>query len=168
MNKTVIGEVSKDKDTSLRFRRSDRLCKMLASAIAEEFTAYYQYVVPSRYLPNKLSNLFTKIAKDELDDHFHKLLDLMDSLGYDVSDLPSPFSMTTLSMAPYRKPVVPYLPSEVIHQNIMSEEDAINHYREIARYAGTIGELKVVKVIEEILQDEVEHYEWLMQAKFEY
>ena len=58
----------------------DKLVKMLISAFADEVLAYYMYFTAAYaikgHMSKRLESVFLDIAKDELDDHAKKLMDL--------------------------------------------------------------------------------------------
>lgn len=138
----------------------DGLKALLYRAAAEEVQAYYQYILPAKFLVGPLrpdiEKEFVENAKDELDDHFDKLLTRLNQIGADVTPIDSLDKLGSVAVGKYVAPEPPYDVSRLLMDNINAEKEAIQTYRLLCDYSKEFDPV-THKMAKEILADEEEH-----------
>lgn len=137
------------------------ICKELEVAAAEEILAFYGYRVVSPYLVGQeranIEEFFNDTAKDELDDHFVKLLNRMNELQYIPTRIFDFANIQSTAVCEYHTPenVSELIP--ILEQNIESEECAIRHYQRIIDLSRDLGDYTTERLVKEIQADEYDH-----------
>lgn len=138
----------------------DGLKGLLYRAAAEEVQAYYQYILPAKFLVGPLrpdiEKEFVENAKDELDDHFDKILTRLSQLGADVTPIDSLDKLAGVAVGKYIVPEAPYDVSKLLMDNIEAEKEAIQTYRLLCGFTKEFDPV-THKMAKEILSDEEEH-----------
>lgn len=133
---------------------------LLYRAAAEEIQAFYQYILPAKFLVGNLrpdvEKEFVENAKDELDDHFEKLLTRLNQLGADVTPISNLYTLNQVAVGKYIIPTAPYDVLKLIEDNITAEKDAIKTYIEICKYCEGQDWVSF-NMARSILSDEEEH-----------
>lgn len=133
---------------------------LLYRAAAEEIQAFYQYILPAKFLVGNLrpdvEKEFVENAKDELDDHFEKLLTRLNQLGADVTPISNLYTLNQVAVGKYIIPTAPYDVLKLIEDNITAEKDAIKTYAEICKYCEGQDWVSF-NMARSILYDEEEH-----------
>lgn len=133
---------------------------LLYRAAAEEIQAFYQYILPAKFLVGNLrpdvEKEFVENAKDELDDHFEKLLTRLNQLGADVTPISNLYTLNQVAVGKYIIPTAPYDVLKLIEDNITTEKDAIKTYTEICKYCEGQDWVSF-NMARSILSDEEEH-----------
>lgn len=141
----------------------------LKQAAIEEVRAWYQYRMVVPFLTGgdvkSTQDLFMKNADEELNDHLSKLLDIMKEFSYPVEDI-----LDIASVKDYPGVAEFHIPGSTkdalmcIVDNIHSESDAINRYRDISDMVAT-SDPGVLNVIQDILKDEEKHLKELEELR---
>lgn len=137
------------------------ICKELEIAAAEEILAFYQYRAVSPYLVGQeranIEEFFNDTAKDELDDHFVKLLNRMNELQYVPTRIFDFANIQSTAECSYHTPenISELIP--ILEQNIESEECAIRHYQRIIDLSRDLGDYATERMIKDIQADEYDH-----------
>lgn len=146
----------------------EKLKELLYRAAAEEVQAYYQYILPAKFLVGPMSpdvaSEFVENAKDELDDHFDKLLNRLHQLDADVEPLSNLYSLNSIAVGKFIPPKAPYDVITLIDDNITAEKEAIKTYREICEFCDGV-DFVTFAMAREILADEEEHLADLVSLK---
>lgn len=133
---------------------------LLYRAAAEEIQAFYQYILPAKFLVGNLrpdvEREFVENAKDELDDHFEKILTRLNQLGADVTPISDLYTLNQVAVGKYIAPTAPYDVLKLIDDNITAEKDAIKTYTEICKYCEG-QDWVTFNMSRSILSDEEEH-----------
>lgn len=136
------------------------LKQILYRAAAEEIQAFYQYILPAKFLVGNLrpdvEKEFVKNAKDELDDHFEKLLTRLSQLGADVNPISNLYTLNQVALGKYIAPEAPYDVLKLIGDNIVAEKEAIITYTEMCQFCEG-KDYVTFNMARSILSDEVEH-----------
>lgn len=138
---------------------------LLLSALAEEFNAWYFYIITRPYIIGEhfkdIRNLFEETAKDELEDHAYWLMERINQLGYKINDIAYPSSWDNLAEHKYIKPIFAengnIEPKIILEQAIQSELDAIATYNNLCEFTNAIKDSTSNLKLREILADEEEH-----------
>lgn len=138
---------------------------LLLSALAEEFNAWYFYIITRPYIIGEhfkdIRNLFEETAKDELEDHAYWLMERINQLGYKINDIAYPSSWDNLAEHKYIKPIFNengnIEPKIIVEQAIQSELDAIATYTNLCEFTNAIKDSTSNLKLREILADEEEH-----------
>jgi bacterioferritin len=137
---------------------ADKLIKMLNSAFADEWLAYYQYWVGSKVVKGPMkSSVITELdehATEELR-HAQMLSDRIIQLG--GSPILEPSSWYDHSGCGYAAPTDAYV-EDILRQNINGEQCAIEAYNRIADFTRDKDPITYNLAVE-IMRDEVEHEE---------
>lgn len=132
----------------------------LVSLYAEEVNAFYQYWVVAEFLTGKeranIQQKYKEYAADELFDHAAKILQRLNQLGADVRPLVDLYANNTLARDKYVVPDMSYDTVVSLTQNIMSEENAIQRYKN-AVIMTEDADPTTNMMLKEILKDEEEH-----------
>lgn len=136
------------------------LLKILNTAFAEEWLAYYQYWLGAKVATGPLrpdiSAEFMEHAKEELE-HAELLANRIITLG--GTPVLSPQDWADVALCKYAAPSRPYIVN-LLEQNLTAERCAIARYQKICELtSGT--DLITYSLALKILQDEVEHEEEL-------
>ena len=135
------------------------ICKELEIAAAEEILAFYGYRVVSPYLVGQeranIEDFFNDTAKDELDDHFAKLLNRMNELQYVPTCIFDFANIQSTAECSYHTPE--NISELILEQNIESEECAIRHYQRIIDLSRDLGDYATERMIKDIQADEYDH-----------
>ena len=115
------------------------LISLLYRAAAEEIQAFYQYIIPAKFLVGNLrpdvEKEFVENAKDELDDHFEKLLTRLNQLGADVTPISNLYTLNQVAVGKYIIPTAPYDVLKLIEDNITAERTRL---RPTLKFANTV------------------------------
>lgn len=110
---------------------------LLIRAAAEELQAWYQYISPTKFAvgPERTAivECFIKTAKDELDDHFDKIMQRLSELDADVSQLTELWDLRKIADV-YIAPKPTYRTPSLILGAIQAEQESIRIYKEIIDY----------------------------------
>ena len=136
----------------------EELKHKLVDALAEEFNAWYQYVIIRSFLSGPLRpdvvKFFDETAKDELEDHAYWLMDRLNQLGCDSARLTDPAFWNTTATHKYIYPSTDVI--SAINNNIKAEQGAIETYTALEEFTRDKDIVTNCK-IKEILKDEQEH-----------
>lgn len=149
-----------------------QIIDMLQIALAEEFNAWYQYTIVSKFLKGvnrpDVEKFYEEAAKDEFEDHAMFLLERISQLGGYPSKLMTPTDWNVIAEHKY---IIPEFTSEgdiilteSIDQNIIAEKGAIETYSKIEEFTRNIDVVTNSKV-KQILKDEQEHLQELLDFK---
>lgn len=145
---------------SLSEEQRSTILDMLYSRLSEEFNAWYQYYIPTKFLQGNervsVEKTFIEHADDELNDHAGKLLQRISELGGDITKLDTPNKWIEQAKCEYLTPLNPYDVIPLIIQNKEAEECAIRGYEELAKYTQHLDPTTYFMALE-ILKDEEEH-----------
>ena len=147
-------------------KNKQRIIELLKSAFCEEMNAWYQYVIAAPFLVGnertEIAEFYKEAAEDELTDHGYWILERINQLGGDPSDILSPNNWNQLATHKYIIPNNKFDVVESIQQNIEAEEGAIETYVELEGATRNIDTTTNTKV-KEILADEEEHLQELQE-----
>ena len=136
-----------------------RVVDLLLAALADELLAFHQYMLTAYALKGpyseEISEVFKKIAKDELEDHFTRIAERLQDFNVDIPDFRDFWSLSRCKQPPL--PQDPYDLDAWLKAAIEAEECAISYYREIYDYVKD-KDIRTEELIEHILTDEIEHY----------
>jgi len=136
----------------------NELIKLLNKAFADEWLAYYQYWIGSKVAkgPMKESVIaeLTQHAADELR-HATMVADRIIQIG--GTPLISPEEWYKMTNCGYDAPKDPYV-RVLLEQNIKGEQCAISTYEKILEFVKD-KDFVTFNIVQQILQDEVEHEE---------
>lgn len=138
----------------------EEIVYQLKRALASEFIAWYQYRIVSDFAAGSqrvnVVELFLKNAEDELNDHASKLMNRINELGGDISEVSNFHQWSELSPCKYIEPKLPYNVKQLVQDNIDSEKCAIDFYRSLVDL--TRGkDYNTYTVLKGILIDEEQH-----------
>lgn len=133
---------------------------LLYRAAAEEVQAYYQYILPAKFLVGPfrpdVERLFVKNAEDELNDHFDKILTRLSQFDASVEPLADLYKLNSVAVGGYIPPQEPYSVEKLLQDNIQAEKDAIKTYTELCNLCAGV-DFVTLRMARAILADEVEH-----------
>ena len=139
----------------------DSIIEKLKILFAEEFLAWYQYYIVSKFMSGherpSIEKTFEEFADDELNDHGNKLLKRISELGGDISNISNPNNLMNIAKCEYIAPCKPYNTLNLLEDNIKAEECAIKHYMELADLTKDC-DYTTYNMAMEILADEEDHY----------
>ena len=147
------------------------LIDKLKVAFCEEMQAWYSYIITEKFLVGgerkEIADTYEDNAKDEYEDHAEWLLERINQLNGDISDICSPEDWKTKTTKhPYNKPsfVNGNLISseENLNLQIKNELGAIETYNDLVKYTKDKDPVTYTKA-KEILGDEQEHYQELVE-----
>ena len=143
---------------SMNNEEFEKLKLMLSDALAEEFNAWYAYtiIIPFLYGPLRpdIVEFFKETAKDELEDHAYWLMERLNQLGVELSNVSDPAFWNTVATHKYIYPTNDTLGA--IQNNIKAEQGAIETYTKLEVFTRDKDIVTNCK-IKEILKDEQEH-----------
>jgi len=143
---------------SMNDEEFEKLKFMLSNALAEEFNAWYAYtiIIPFLYGPLRpdVVEFFKETAKDELEDHAYWLMERLNQLGVELSNVSDPAFWNTVATHKYIYPTNDTLGA--IQNNIKAEQGAIETYTKLEEFTRDKDVVTNCK-IKEILKDEQEH-----------
>ena len=133
---------------------------LLYRAAAEEVQAYYQYILPAKFLVGPfrpdVERLFVKNAEDELNDHFDKILTRLSQFDASIEPLSDLYKLNAVAVGGYIPPREPYAVEQLLQDNITGEKDAIKTYTELCNVCAG-KDFVTLRMAKAILADEVEH-----------
>lgn len=132
------------------------LLKMLNSALAEEWLAYYQYWIGARMMEGpmrtEIENELLLHGDQELQ---HAVLIVNRIIQLGGTPVLNPNQWQNLARCKYDEPSDPYI-ENILNQNLQGERCAIQRYEEIANF--TVGkDHTTYQIAVQILNDEIEH-----------
>jgi len=140
---------------------------ILRSLVADEFlawTSYYFYeIVAQGKALNFVNKIFNKNGKDELEDHYKKLVTWMQS-----NDIPVPTGLSEMQdicNTPYHAYQDSTKSEFLVQQMIDAEKDAIESYDKAMREPAITAYPDLVVMLGEICTDEREHLKDLRDVK---
>lgn len=133
---------------------------LLYRAAAEEVQAYYQYILPAKFMVGPFrpdaEKLFVENAEDELNDHFDKILTRLSQFDASVEPLSNLYSLNTVAVGKYIPPRSPYEVAQLLQDNIAAEKEAIKTYTELCKVCDGFDYV-TFNMSRSILADEEEH-----------
>ena len=169
------GELEKESTSTVEFLPQsqqwiNQLIEKLKVAFCEEMNAWYSYVITKPFLAGgerkEIAETYEKNGDDEYEDHAEWLLERLNQLNADVSDIASPSDWSKKTTKhPYRVPQ--FKDGNIcaacnLQDQIKNELDAIETYRDLVSF--TEGKDPVShRKLREILADEEEHYQELKE-----
>lgn len=149
-------------------KSTPQIIEALKAAAAEEVQAWYQYLVPAKFLvgPERvaISESFKELADDELSDHFDSILARLNELGADVSSLMNLYELSRLAGCQYIAPQPPYNVLSCVEDNIKAEQCAITTYENLLELTVDV-DIVTNDLVKRILADEVQHLQTLIEFK---
>ena len=143
---------------SMNNEEFEQLKYMLTDALAEEFNAWYAYIIVIPFLSGPMRpdvvEFFKKTAEDELEDHAYWLMDRLNQLGLNFVNIADPAFWNTVATHKYIYPSVDVIGA--IQNNIRAEQGAIETYTKLEEFTRDKDIVTNTK-IKEILKDEQEH-----------
>ena len=137
----------------------EKVVKYLLAALSDEILAFHQYMLTAYAVKGpyseEISEIFKRIAEDELNDHFKRLAERLQDYNVDIPDFRDFWSLSRCKQP--RLPDDPYDIDAWLKAAIEAEECAIRFYREIYDYVRD-RDVRTEELIEHILSDEIEHY----------
>ena len=169
------GELEKESTSTVEFLPQsqqwiNQLIEKLKVAFCEEMNAWYSYVITKPFLAGgerkEIAETYEKNGDDDYEDHAEWLLERLNQLNADVSDIASPSDWSKKTTKhPYRVPQ--FKDGNIcaacnLQDQIKNELDAIETYRDLVSF--TEGKDPVShRKLREILADEEEHYQELKE-----
>ena len=140
----------------------------LQTALAEEFNAWYAYVITAKFLKGnnhlEVEEAYMEFAEDELEDHAYKLMERINQLGGAPLGVLSPDMWNKKADHKYIMPNSQFDVIKSIDENIKAEEGAIETYMKIEKL--TRGkDVTTNDMIKHILADEQEHLQELKELR---
>lgn len=146
----------------------DLLRQKLESAICEEYLAWYQYHIVSKFLRgnerSEIADAFDDNGKDELEDHSDKLLERLNQLGFYPDAINDPANWNVIATHKYIIPDNSYTVKTAIEQNIQAERNAIETYKDLEMFTRD-KDIVTNHIIKSILEDEESHLQKLIEFK---
>lgn len=134
------------------------LVNKLQNALAEEFNAWYAYMIIIPFLEGmhkeEVVDFFKETGKDELEDHAYWLMERLNQLGVYPHPIISSTCWDNIAKHKYIAPVSNIL--SAIRNNIAAEIGAIETYQDLERFTRDRDVVSNTK-IKEILADEQQH-----------
>lgn len=166
---TLMSDEPKDKEDDedehhhVEQSHHEEIVRELKKALAEEFLAWYQYIICHEFLyGNERTNIeefYKESAKDEFEDHACWLMKRINELGGDLAQFyAGPQVLSEIATHDYIVPVNDVAGS--IQKNILAERGAIETYKNIEKLTRDNDPVTNSK-IKEILADEEEHLQKL-------
>jgi len=147
--------------------KDNSLSGIIRSLVADEFlawTSYYFYEIISQGKAlNYTNKIFEENGKDELEDHYHKLVNWMQS-----NHIPVPTGlgeMQEICNTQYNALHDPTNTSELVDQMIIAEIEAIDAYTQAMKEPAVLEYPDLVTMLGEICIDEREHLKNLEDVK---
>ena len=148
----------------------DTLINKLKVAFCEEMNAWYSYIISEKFLVGgerkEIADTYQDQGKDEYEDHGLWLLERLNQLGADISDICSPEDWA------HKATKHPYVKPKFVDGNISSKENlslliknelgAIETYQDLVNFTKDRDPVTYTKV-KEILGDEQGHYQELFE-----
>lgn len=140
----------------------------LQTALAEEFNAWYAYVITAKFLTGnnhlEVEEAYMEFAEDELEDHAYKLMERINQLGGTPLVVLSPDMWNKKADHKYIMPNSQFDVIKSIDENIKAEEGAIETYIKIEKLTRD-KDVTTNEMIKHILADEQEHLQELKELK---
>jgi len=143
---------------------ADKIIRMLNSALADEWLAYYQYWIGAKVVKGPMKDaVIAELVQHSADELRHAGLDADRIVQLGGVPLIHPKEWLTQSHCGYDAPADPYV-AKVLDQNIKGEQCAIGVYNELLQFTKDKDPVTYNMVLT-ILQDEVLHEEELQNLK---
>ena len=140
----------------------------LQVALAEEFNAWYAYVITAKFLKGnnhlEVEEAYLEFAEDELEDHAYKLMERINQLGGAPLGVLSPDMWNKKAEHKYIMPNSQFDVIKSIDENIKAEEGAIETYMKIEKLTRD-KDVTTNYMIKHILADEQEHLQELKELR---
>lgn len=158
--------LNKIKSNSLNTKMS--LLDHLKSLLAEEYNAYFQYMLVKDFIigneSDAVKTLFVKNADDELNDHATLLMNRIHDLSHYSCPIPSVDAFNGLAQFKFM-PIIELSVDSNLDINILAENKAIEHYTEVSEYCESIGDTETADMLRKITSDEVIHLNDLQEIQ---
>ena len=147
------------------------LIDKLKVAFCEEMNAWYSYIITEKFLVGgerkEIADTYEDNAKDEYEDHAEWLLERINQLNGDISDICSPEDWKSKTTKhPYVKPKISsdglITSEDNLQLQIKNELGAIETYNDLVKFTCEKDPVTYTKA-KEILADEQEHYQELVE-----
>jgi len=153
LNEATLDELRLDN------KNTNEVIRLLKVAFCEEMIAWYQYIVIAPFISGSnrkdVEDFYKDAGKDEYEDHGLQILDRLNILGADITDISTPESWNEIADHKFVVPVVDSI--ESIKQNIEAEKGAIETYNKLVQASLNANDYVTHQLAKHILGDEQEH-----------